>query len=128
MGRSVLDHLRLRHPQGEEAKHYNILQKVTYLAVIFGLLPFAILMGLAMSPRVDSLLPGWIDIVGGRQSARTLHFVAASLIVLFVFIHVFEVIVSGLWNNLHSMITGRYEITEPAAVPTADEVPGRRVR
>jgi thiosulfate reductase cytochrome b subunit len=113
IGRSILDHLRLRHPRGEASKHYNVLQKVTYLAVIFGLLPVLILMGLAMSPRMDSLLPGWIDLVGGRQSARTLHFVAASLVVLFVFIHVFEVIVTGLWNNVRSMLTGRYEVEEP---------------
>ena len=117
-GRSVLDHLRFRHPQGEEARHYNVLQKLTYLGVIFGLLPFTILMGLAMSPRIDALLPGWIDLVGGRQSARTLHFLAASLIVLFVLVHVFEVIVSGLWNNLRSMITGGYEIqAAPSALP-----------
>ena len=112
IGRSILDHLRFKHPQGEASKQYNVLQKLTYLAVIFGLLPVLILMGLAMSPRMDSLLPGWIDLVGGRQSARTLHFLAASLMVLFVFIHVFEVIISGLWNNVRSMITGRYEVEE----------------
>ncbi len=82
------------------------------MAMIFGVLPFLILMGLAMSPRMDTLLPGWIDIVGGRQSARTLHFLAASLMVLFVFVHVFEVIISGLWNNVRSMITGRYEVED----------------
>jgi thiosulfate reductase cytochrome b subunit len=112
IGRSILDHLRFRHPHGEASKHYNVLQKLASMAVIFGLVPFLILMGLAMSPRMDSLFPGWIDLVGGRQSARTLHFVAASLIVLFVFIHVFEVIISGLWNNVRSMITGRYEVKE----------------
>lgn len=121
VGRSIIDHLRFRHPRGEEAKHYNVLQKVTYLAVIFGLLPFTILMGLAMSPRMDTVLPGWIDLVGGRQSARTLHFLAASLITLFVLVHVFEVIVSGFWNNLRSMITGRYVIEE--TVPTVRAEP-----
>ena len=112
IGRSVLDHLRFRHPSGEAAKRYNVLQKVTYLGVIFGLLPFMILMGFALSPRLDSLWPGWVDLFGGRQSARTLHFLAAFLIVLFTLIHVFEVIVSGLWNNVRSMITGRYEIVD----------------
>jgi thiosulfate reductase cytochrome b subunit len=112
IGRSILDHLRFKHPQGEASKHYNVLQKLTYMAVIFGVVPFLILMGLAMSPRMDSLLPGWIDLVGGRQSARTLHFLAASLLVLFALIHVFEVIISGLWNNVRSMITGRYEVEE----------------
>jgi thiosulfate reductase cytochrome b subunit len=112
IGRSILDHLRFRHPHGEASKNYNVLQKLTYLAVIFGLVPFLILMGLAMSPRMDSLFPGWIDVVGGRQSARTLHFLAASLIVIFVFVHVFEVIITGLWNNVRSMINGRYEVEE----------------
>ena len=112
VGRSILDHLRFRHPHGEASRHYNVLQKLTYMAVIFGLLPFLILMGLAMSPRMDSLFPGWIDLVGGRQSARTLHFVTASLLVLFTFIHVFEVVISGLWNNMRSMLTGRYEVDE----------------
>jgi thiosulfate reductase cytochrome b subunit len=110
IGRSIVDHLHLRHPTAEEAKHYNVLQKLAYLVVIFGLLPFMILMGIALSPRMDTLLPGWVDLFGGRQSARTLHFVAATLILLFALVHVFEVIVSGLWNNLRSMITGRYEI------------------
>jgi len=65
-----------------------------------------------MSPRMDALFAGWVDMFGGRQSARTLHFVAAWLLVAFVGIHVFEVIVTGLWNNLRSMITGRYRVPE----------------
>jgi thiosulfate reductase cytochrome b subunit len=112
LGRSFLDHVRFQHPTGEQARYYNILQKLTYLGVIFGLLPFMVLMGFAMSPRLDSLWPGWVDVVGGRQSARTLHFLAALFIVLFVIVHVFEVIVSGWWNNLRSMLTGRYEIVD----------------
>jgi thiosulfate reductase cytochrome b subunit len=110
IGRSIKDHLLLRHPQGEAARHYNVLQKLAYLIVIFGLLPLVVLMGIALSPMMNSVWPGWVDIVGGRQSARTLHFVAAWLLVLFVLIHVFEVIVSGVWNNLRSMFTGRYQI------------------
>jgi thiosulfate reductase cytochrome b subunit len=112
IGRSVLDHLRFRHPQGEAARHYNVLQKLTYLFVIFGLLPFAVLMGLGMSPGLNSIWPGWVDLFGGRQSIRTLHFLAALGIVLFVLIHVFEVAITGLWNNVRSMITGSYEIDE----------------
>ena len=63
-----------------------------------------------MSPWLNSILPGWVDLLGGRQSARTLHFIAAFAVVLFVLIHVFEVVVSGFWNNLRSMVTGRYRI------------------
>ncbi|CAG0123821.1 Putative protein-methionine-sulfoxide reductase subunit YedZ1 [Rhodocyclaceae bacterium] len=110
IGRSIKDHLLLRHPRGEAARHYNVLQKLTYLGVIFGVLPLAILMGWAMSPWLDSVIPGWVDIVGGRQSARTLHFVAACALVAFVLIHVLEMIISGFWNNLRSMITGNYRI------------------
>ena len=63
-----------------------------------------------MSPWLDSVIPGWVDFFGGRQSARTIHFILAWLLVAFVLIHVFEVIVSGFWNHLRSMITGRYRI------------------
>ncbi|MGC1458415.1 MAG: cytochrome b/b6 domain-containing protein [Steroidobacteraceae bacterium] len=117
IGRSFLDHLRFKHPRGEDAKHYNVLQKLAYLALIFGVLPLLILMGLAMSPRLDSAWAGWVDVVGGRQSARTLHFLGATLMVVFVLIHVFEVLISGLWNNLRSMISGSYEIDSPASAP-----------
>jgi len=110
IGRSIRDHLLLRHPRGEAEKHYNVLQKLAYLAVIFVLLPLMVLTGMAMSPRIDSFLPGWVDLIGGRQSARTIHFICAWLLVGFVLIHVFEAAVSGLWNNLCSMVTGRYRI------------------
>ena len=110
VGQSIKDHLRFRHPTGEAAKHYNVLQKITYLFVVFVLLPLVVLMGLAMSPWLNSLWPGWVDLVGGRQTARTLHFVAAWALVAFVLIHVFEVIISGVWNNLRSMITGVYRV------------------
>jgi len=109
-GRSIVDHLRFRHPTGESAKRYNVLQKIAYLVVIFVLLPLVILMGIAMSPWMNTVLPGWVDFFGGRQSARTIHFIVAWLLVAFVLIHVFEVIISGLWNHLRSMITGRYRV------------------
>jgi thiosulfate reductase cytochrome b subunit len=117
IGRSILDHVRFRHPTGAAAARYNILQKLAYLAVIFVLLPLMILTGWAMSPRLDSALPGWVDFVGGRQSARTLHFAVAWTLVLFVLIHLFEVLISGVWNNLRSMITGRYALARDAGVP-----------
>jgi thiosulfate reductase cytochrome b subunit len=110
IGRSILDHLRFRHPTGAAAARYNVLQKLAYLAVIFVLLPLMVLTGWAMSPRLDTLQPGWVDLIGGRQAARTLHFVVAWTLVLFVLVHVFEVLISGVWNNLRSMITGRYRL------------------
>ncbi|MBP1843960.1 thiosulfate reductase cytochrome b subunit [Rhizobium petrolearium] len=108
----ILDHARLRFPEGEEARHYNALQKLTYLAVIFVLLPLMVLSGLTMSPGMNAALPALVDIFGGRQSARTIHFITASLLVLFVIVHVAMVVLSGTWNNIRSMITGRYAIHE----------------
>jgi thiosulfate reductase cytochrome b subunit len=113
LGQSIIDHVKFRHPQGEDAKRYNILQKLAYLGVIFVLLPLIILAGWAMSPWLNSLFPGWVDVFGGRQAARTIHFIVAWILVAFVLIHVFEVIISGFWNHLRSMITGRYRINLP---------------
>jgi thiosulfate reductase cytochrome b subunit len=115
IGRSIVDHLRLRHPRGEAARRYNVLQKLAYLLVVFVLLPGIALMGLALQPRLDALWPGWVDALGGRDAARTLHFVFAWLIVLFVLVHLFEVLVSGPLNQLRSMITGRYAVEPEAA-------------
>ena len=72
-----------------------------------------LLTGLAMSPGMDAAFPLLIDMFGGRQSARTIHFISASLIVLFVLVHLVMVLISGFWNNLRSMVTGRYVI-EPS--------------
>ena len=110
IGQSIVDHLRFKHPTGKEAKRYNVLQKLTYLAVIFVLLPLTILMGMAMSPGLDALIPGWVDVFGGRQSARTIHFITANLLVLFVLVHIILVLLSGALNRLRAMITGRYVI------------------
>ena len=112
IGASIRDHLRFRHATGGAAKRYNVLQKLAYLGIVLVLLPLMILTGLGMSPWVNAIVPGWVDIFGGRQSARTIHFVSAWLLVAFVAIHVFQVIVTGFWNNLRSMITGRYRVPE----------------
>ncbi|TFV87302.1 hypothetical protein E4K72_22585 [Oxalobacteraceae bacterium OM1] len=117
IGTSIRDHVLFRHPHGEASKRYNVLQKLAYLFVIFILLPGIVIMGMAMSPALDAVLTGWVNFVGGRQAARTLHFVAAWLIVAFVLVHVFEVIITGLWNNLRSMITGYYAVHRSSEVP-----------
>ena len=110
IGRSIKDHLRFRHETGEAAKRYNVLQNIAYLVVIFGLLPLVVLAGLAMSPRLDTVFTGWVDLLGGRQSARTLHFLAAAGLLLFVLVHVFEVLISGAWNQIRSMVTGWFAL------------------
>ncbi len=117
---AIAEHARLRFPRGEEARHYNILQKLTYLIVIFILLPAMVLAGLAMSPGMDAGYPFLLDLFGGRQSARTVHFIIAWLLVLFVAVHILMVILSGFFNNMRSMITGRYAI-EPGKIE-AEEV------
>jgi len=104
------DHLRLRFPKGEEARRYNVIQKFAYLGVILVLLPAVALTGMTMSPALDAAFPWLLDLFGGRQSARSIHFICANLIVLFVLVHLVMVVLSGFWNNLRSMITGRYAI------------------
>lgn len=117
IGSSIKNHLLFRHPGGDAARRYNVLQSLTYLIVIFGLLPLLVVAGWAMSPRLDAVYAGWVDLLGGRQSARTLHFLAAFGLLLFTLIHVFEVFVAGVWNEMRSMITGWY--TLPAAKENA---------
>ncbi|MHB8285026.1 MAG: cytochrome b/b6 domain-containing protein [Caulobacteraceae bacterium] len=109
-GRSVLDHIRLKHPKGEAARRYNVLQKLAYLTVVFVFLPMMVATGLTMSPGFDAIAPFLLSLFGGRQSARTLHFLAASGLVAFVIVHVVEVVLAGPVNELRSMITGRYAL------------------
>jgi thiosulfate reductase cytochrome b subunit len=116
IGQSIWEHVRFRFPKGEEAKSYNVLQKLAYLAVIFGLLPLVVLTGLTMSPGMNAAFPFLLDVFGGRQSARTIHFLCATGITLFVVVHLAMVIATGTWNNIRSMITGRYVI-EPEEAP-----------
>ena len=110
IGKAINDHVRLRHPKGEEAKRYNVLQKLAYLGVIFGLAPLIILTGLSMSPTIDTAFPWLLTIFGGRQAARTIHFIACFSFVAFIVIHVSQVVMTGLFNNIRSMITGWFVI------------------
>jgi len=113
IGRAVREHLRMRFPRGEAAKRYNVLQQFAYLMVVFVLFPLMILTGLTMSPGIDSALPQLLTLFGGRQTARLIHFAAASSLALFVIVHVVMVLVSGVWNNLRSMVTGWYDLGNP---------------
>jgi thiosulfate reductase cytochrome b subunit len=110
IGRAVAEHARLRLPKGEAARRYNVLQKLSYLGVLFVLLPLMVATGMSMSPGLDAALPWLPELFGGRQSARTVHFLTASLIVLFVLVHLAMVLAAGPVNELRSMITGRYVI------------------
>jgi Ni/Fe-hydrogenase b-type cytochrome subunit len=106
----VKDHARLRFPTGAAALDYNILQKTSYLGILFVLLPLIVLTGLTLSPGMDSAWPWLLDLFGGRQSARSLHFIAAALIAAFIFVHLVMVVLAGPVNEVRSMITGRYRL------------------
>jgi len=110
LAHEVVTHAKLQFPKGEAARRYNVLQKLSYMGVAFVLLPLMVLTGLTMSPGMDSAFHVLLDIFGGRPSARSLHFICASLLVAFVVVHIVMVLVSGVWNNLRSMITGQYAI------------------
>jgi len=110
IGKAVKDHLRLRHPKGDEARRYNVLQKLAYLGVIFVLAPLIVLTGLTMSPTIDTAFPWLLTIFGGRQAARTIHFIACFTFVGFIVIHVGQVILTGFFNNIRSMVTGWFVI------------------
>jgi thiosulfate reductase cytochrome b subunit len=106
---SIVDHLKLKHPVGEAAKRYNVLQRLAYMGVI-ALIVVMVLTGLTMSPGFDAFFPWLLDLFGGRQSARSLHFISASLIVLFVIVHLTEVVLAGPINEIRSMLNGRYVV------------------
>lgn len=106
----IKNHALLRFPKGEVARQYNTLQKLSYLGVIFVLIPLQILTGLAMSPAMDSVWPWLVYVFGGRQSARSIHFICAMLLVLFFLVHILLVTLVGPINEIRSMITGRYRL------------------
>ncbi|MFA5957027.1 cytochrome b/b6 domain-containing protein [Hyphomicrobium sp.] len=118
--RSVLDHLKLRHPTGDAAKRYNVLQRLAYIGVII-LISVMVLTGLSMSPGFNAVVPQLLEIFGGRQSARSIHFISASLIVLFVIVHVVEVMLAGPFNEIRSMLTGYYRIHRHTHADTREE-------
>jgi thiosulfate reductase cytochrome b subunit len=104
LGSAVARHLKFERPA--ESGSYNVLQRVTYLAVIFLLFPLVLWTGLAMSPAVTSAWPAVVTMLGGHQSARTLHFFVAIALVLFVLTHVAMVIRAGFKDRTRAMITG----------------------
>jgi thiosulfate reductase cytochrome b subunit len=103
----IAQHLRFRPARAQEAWSYNVLQRLTYLLVIFVLFPLIIWTGLAMSPAIASAFPGVVTTLGGQQSARTLHFFVTVSLVLFLLVHVAMVCLAGFRNRVRAMITGR---------------------
>ena len=106
-GRDLVAHLRFRRPGPEEAWSYNPLQRLTYLLVIFVLFPLMIWTGLAMSPAFVSAVPTAVTVLGGQQSARTIHFFLTIVLFGFLLVHVAMVWLAGFRNRMRAMITGR---------------------
>jgi thiosulfate reductase cytochrome b subunit len=106
VGRHVLDHLRLRMPSATGGPRYNVLQKIAYSLVIFVAAPLMVLTGLAMSPAIGAAFNWLPRLFGGHQSARTIHFVAFVLLVLFVLVHVAMVWASGFRRQMRAMTVG----------------------
>jgi thiosulfate reductase cytochrome b subunit len=104
----IRDHLKLKLVH---AVRYSPLQKLAYGGVLFVLFPLIILTGLCMSPGMNAVLPWLPEMFGGRQSARTMHFVVMVLLVLFFVVHMAMIILAGPLNELRSIITGRYRLS-----------------
>jgi thiosulfate reductase cytochrome b subunit len=104
---AIVRHLRWPPATAAEARSYNVVQRTTYLTVIFVLFPLVIWTGLAMSPAFTSAVPLAVSALGGRQSARTLHFFVSGLLLVFLVVHVTMVSVAGFRSRMRAMITGR---------------------
>jgi thiosulfate reductase cytochrome b subunit len=104
---SIGEHLRFKRPGADKAWSYNVLQQLAYLVIIFVGFPLIIWTGLAMSPAFVSAFPAVVNVLGGQQSARTLHFFLTGALVLFLVVHVFMVVLAGFWSRVRAMITGR---------------------
>ncbi len=102
--KEIASHMRFRAPSDDQA--YNALQRIAYLFVILILFPLLIWTGLAMSPAIASAAPWLVSTLGGQQSARTLHFFATILLVLFLIVHVAMIFLAGFTSRMRAMITG----------------------
>ena len=120
----VAKYLRRAPPEEAEAHSYNAVQRTAYLSVIFVLFPMVIWTGLAMSPAVTSAVPSVVILLGGRQTARTLHFFLSWALVLFLVVHVTMIALAGFWSRVRAMITGcaTAPVIAPAVVPQGMEM------
>jgi thiosulfate reductase cytochrome b subunit len=110
LSHAIVDRLRFKRPGQADASSYNSLQRLSYLFVIFVLFPLVIWTGLALSPAFDSAFPAAVTLLGGRQSARTLHFFVSMALVLFLLVHLMMIFLAGFWSRTKTMITGRTDV------------------
>jgi thiosulfate reductase cytochrome b subunit len=108
----VADHLRLRFHKGGAALRYGPLQRIAYTVTALVILPLIVLTGMTMSPGLDARFPFLLDVFGGRQSARSIHFICAMLAVGFILIHLIMVLLTGPLNQVRGMITGSFKIVD----------------
>jgi thiosulfate reductase cytochrome b subunit len=114
---TIASHLRFKRPGESESWSYNVLQRFSYLFVIFVLFPLIIWTGLAMSPAFVSAFPVTVTSLGGQQSARTIHFFVTIALVLFLLVHIVMICVAGFRSRMRAMITGKV-ITGRADIQT----------
>jgi thiosulfate reductase cytochrome b subunit len=110
---AIADRLRFKRAGEEEVWSYNLLQRLTYLFVIFILFPLVIWTGLAMSPTFVSAFPATVNLLGGQQSARTLHFFVSLVLVIFLLVHILMVWLAGFRSRMRAMISGRASTDHP---------------
>jgi thiosulfate reductase cytochrome b subunit len=109
LANDIARHMRFGRPSDDDAWSYNVLQRLTYLLVIFVLFPLVIWTGLAMSPAVEGVFPALVTVLGGRQSARTIHFLVSIFLVLFFLVHVVMVYFAGFRSRVGAMIIGHLD-------------------
>ena len=110
LAEDVRDHLAFRFHDADDPGRYNTLQKLSYVAVIFVLLPLVVFTGLALSPGMNAAWPWLLDVFGGRQSARSIHFLTMVALAAFTVVHLALVILAGPVNEVRSMLTGRWRV------------------
>ena len=116
--RDIVNHAKLKF---HHTREYNTLQKIAYGGVLFVLLPLMVITGLAMSPSMNAVIPFLTDALGGRQTARTIHFIAMVLLVGFFIIHILMIVAAGPINELRSIITGWYRTDPPKHDATTED-------
>jgi len=110
--RVIAKHIRFKRPEKAEAFSYNVVQRSAYLVVIFVLFPLVIWTGLALSPAFNSAFPAAVNVLGGRQSARTLHFFVSAFLLLFLIVHIAMLVLAGFMKRMRPMITGNVTASE----------------
>ncbi len=124
LAHDLAQHARLRFPRGAASLSYQPLQKLSYFAVVAILLPLLVATGLCMSPWAGAVAPDMVELFGGRQSARSIHFLAAMALAAFIAVHLLMVLLSGPWNQLRAMLTGRWRVPGERAAEAPAEREG----